>query len=87
MPGISRVGVDSAGGLIVGVLQSKVKVEGSFAAIIGAAIQSHGKGIHASAVMAQGSSKVKIQGIGVCRQGDLASCGHPATGSSKVFAG
>jgi len=87
MPGISRVGLDTAGGLIVGVLQTKVKVENRYVALIGAAIQSHGSGSHGSAIMIGGSSKVFIQGIGVCRQGDSASCGHFATGSSKVFAG
>lgn len=87
MPGISRVGLDTAGGLIIGILQTKVKLENRYAVVIGAAIQSHGSGSHGSAIMNGGSSKVFIQGIGVCRQSDNASCGHIATGSSKVFAG
>lgn len=87
MPGISRVGLDTAGGLIIGELQTKVKIENRSAVVIGAAIQSHGSGSHGSAVMVTGSSKVFAAGIGVCRQGDTASCGHVATGSSKVFAG
>ena len=34
--------------------------------------------------MAEGSSWVTIDGIPICREGDLASCGHPATGAAFV---
>lgn len=37
-------------------------------------------------VMVQGSPNVYIEGIKVCRAGDLASCGHPTTGSPNVYA-
>jgi uncharacterized Zn-binding protein involved in type VI secretion len=35
------------------------------------------------ATMVQGSNFVKINGTAVCFAGNLASCGHPATGSSN----
>jgi hypothetical protein len=37
--------------------------------------------------MIAGSNKVFIGGIAVCNAGDLATCGHPATGSPNVFVG
>ena len=69
------------------MLQNKVKLEGNFIAVVGAAIASHGSSIHIAATMAQGSSKVFAAGIAICRAGDLATCGHSASGSSKGFAG
>lgn len=86
MPGIARVGVDSAGGLILGGNQSSVYVNGSLAAVKGDAVQGHGSGIHSGPVMVGGSNNVFAEGIGVCRAGDSASCGHTASGSSDTFA-
>jgi len=87
MPGIARTGDDTCGGTLLTSLQSTVFANGSLVAVIGTPVESHGTGVHASAVMVEGSSKVFINGIGVCRDGDLCSCGHAATGSSTVFAG
>ena len=86
MPGIARVGVDTAGGLITGGGQSTVFVNSSLAAVIGDAVASHGSSPHDTAVMVGGSTTVFIEGIGVCRAGDLASCGDSATGSADVNA-
>lgn len=86
MPGIARVGVDTAGGTILGGGQSTVFVNGSLAAVIGDAVAGHGIGPHANPTMVQGSSDVFAEGIGVCRAGDAASCGDTATGSSDSFA-
>jgi len=86
MPGIARVGVDSAGGTILGGGQSTVFCNGSLIAVLGDAVQGHGTGPHSSPVMAQASTNVFAGGKGVCRQGDQASCGHVATGSSNTFA-
>jgi uncharacterized Zn-binding protein involved in type VI secretion len=36
--------------------------------------------------MVQGSPTTFIEGIPVCRAGDLASCGHPTTGTPNVKA-
>ena len=50
---------------------------------IGDAVASHGTGAHASATMATGSTRLIVEGLGVCRMGDLATCGHAlvATGA------
>lgn len=87
MPGVSRITADTAGGAIIGALVPTVLVNGQPIAVIGAAVAPHGDGPHAGPVMAQGSSTVTAGGIPVCRAGDQASCGHPATGSDDVFAG
>ncbi len=88
MPAIARVGVDSCGGLITGNLAPNCKIDGYPVVLVGASIAPHGIGAHASAVMVEGSSKVKVNGISVCRVGDAASCGHTITaGSPKCNAG
>lgn len=86
MTGISRVGVDTAGGTILGGGQSTVFCNGSVVAVIGDAVAGHGRTPHSSPTMVEGSSTVFAEGIGVCREGDAASCGHTATGSSDTFA-
>lgn len=86
MPGIARVGIDTAGGLILGGGQSKYFVNNVLAAVVGDAVASHGLSPHASAVMVEGSPNVFVNNIPVCREGDLASCGDAATGSSDTFA-
>jgi len=86
LPGIARVGQDTAGGTIIGNLAPDIIVEGRPIAVVGASIAGHGLPPHNSPVMVQGSSTVIANGIFVCRQGDAASCGHTATGSSNVFA-
>lgn len=87
MPGVGRVGVDAAGGTIVGSLAPTVIVDGSPIAVVGADVAGHGLGPHAGPVMAGGSSTVFANGIGVVRAGDAASCGDAASGSSDVAAG
>jgi len=86
MPGISRVGTDTAGGTITGPGSSTVFVNGDKASLIGDAVASHGIGPHGSATMAEGSTNVFASGTGVVRAGDAATCGHTATGSSDTFA-
>lgn len=88
MPGICRVGVDSAGGTIIGVLQNgTVFANGSLVSVDNDPVQGHGAGAHAGPTMIAGSKNVFINGIAVCNAGDLATCGHPATGSSNVLVG
>lgn len=87
MAGVSRVGQDTAGGKIVGALQTTVFANGKLVAVKGAAIIPHGGGPHAAPVTKAASSTVKAGGIPVVRAGDAASCGHPATGSGNVSAG
>jgi uncharacterized Zn-binding protein involved in type VI secretion len=87
MPGIARVGVDTAGGTITGNLAPNVNINGSPIVVKGATVQGHGLGPHASPTMDGCSSTVFANGIPVCREGDAATCGHPATGSGSVNAG
>lgn len=87
MPGVSRVGIDTAGGTIIGALVPTVLVNGAPIVVIGAAVAGHGLPPHAAPTMATGSATVFAGGIGVCRAGDLATCGDVATGSSNVLAG
>lgn len=86
MPGISRQGVDAAGGVIIAG-SSRVFANGAPVVRIGDAVAAHGRNPHRGPVMVGGSGRVFSDGISVCRQGDPASCGHPATGSSNVNAG
>jgi uncharacterized Zn-binding protein involved in type VI secretion len=86
MPGIARdAGTDVAGGAIIQG-SGNVFVEGKPVVRIGDAVAGHGRGPHAGPVMAAGSGNVFANGIAVCRAGDPATCGHPASGSSNVFA-
>lgn len=87
MPGVSRVGTDSAGGTIVGDLAPTVFVNGKPIAVKGAAVTGHGNGPHSGPVMSGASGTVYANGIAVVRDGDAATCGHTASGSSDVFAG
>jgi len=57
--GASRVGADSAGGLINGGASDKVKVNGSPLALHGGSIVSHGPPPHSAAVTIAGSVKVE----------------------------
>lgn len=84
MYGITRVGIDTAGGLILGGGQSFVTVQGHFWAVVGDAVAGHGEAPHDNPVMIQGSSFITINGIPACREGDSASCGHAATGSETM---
>ena len=86
MPGVTRQGVDTAGGVEVAG-SPDVLVNGSPAVRVGDAVAGHGLIPHFSPVMASGSGSVFVNGIPVCRAGDSATCGHVATGSSDVIAG
>lgn len=88
MSGVCRVGIDTAGGVIIGVLQdSTVFANGALVSVNNDPVQGHGVGTHASPTMIAGSKNVFVNGIAVCNAGDLATCGHSATGSSNVFIG
>ena len=87
MPGISRVGVDVAGGTIVGDLAPTTFINGSHTVVLGAAVSSHGDSPHDNPIMIESSSSVFANGILVCREADKATCDHVASGSSNVFAG
>lgn len=87
MPGVARTGQDTAGGTILGMQAPTVFVNGTPVAVLGDDVAGHGPGVHAGPVMAECSTTVFAHGIGICREGDAASCGDTATGSANVFAG
>jgi uncharacterized Zn-binding protein involved in type VI secretion len=83
MGGVVRKGIDAAGGaLLTG--SPNVFVNNAPAVCVGASVAPHGKSPHSSAVMVSGSKNVFINNKPVCRAGDLANCGHKASGSSNV---
>lgn len=86
MPGVTRKGIDKAGGVLI-TGSADVFVNGASAVRIGDKVASHGKSPHDSPVMVTGSGSVFVNGIPVCRAGDKASCGHTSSGSDNVFAG
>jgi uncharacterized Zn-binding protein involved in type VI secretion len=91
MPGVSRLEIDSAGGQLVlnPMEESLIKVfaNGYPIAVLGATVSSHGRSFHRQTTMASASEKVFAYGIPVCREGDVAGCGHTATGSENVIVG
>ena len=88
MPGVARVGVDTAGGTQLGGGQSWVTIDGAPVVLVGDAVASHAPcphpPSHCAATMATGSDWVTIGGTPICRAGDTASCGHASTGSDWV---
>jgi len=78
--GIAVNMTDSAGGAQLNGGQSWFFVESKKVILLGDAVQGHGTGMHAASVMSEGSDWMALDGVPVCRQGHLASCGHPSTG-------
>ena len=91
MPGISRVGIDAAGNTIITSNFSNVRVNGMPIAHVGSLVAPHCEGDcpdeHTAPTIITGSMRVRVGGNNVCRAGDMASCGHEATGSGNVRAG
>ena len=87
MPGISRNGQDVAGGTAIeGSLNVSVNSKGVVR--LGDKVASHGLAPHApTPPMTSSSTTVKVNGFGVVKAGDTASCGHTISGSSNVNAG
>lgn len=81
MGGISRAGIDTAGGVIRGGGQVMARINGAPMAVLNDAVIAHGSGSHQSAKMVQGSAIIRINGVPVVMAGCRASCGHVATGS------
>ena len=89
MPGIARVGVDSAGGIITGGGQSTVYCNGALVAVLGDAVAPHGPSACTTRRGHGGGLGLRLRrgAFAVCRAGDAASCGHVASGSGNVNAG
>jgi uncharacterized Zn-binding protein involved in type VI secretion len=87
MHGVARRNVDTAAGAQIGVGQTWITVEDQLWIILGDINQPHQPRPHLPGGdnMVQGSSWITIDGIPVCREGHLAGCGHPTTGSQFMF--
>lgn len=85
MPGIAVKALDSAGGAQIAGGQTFFNVENQLAVVLGDPVTPHGIAEHAGPHMATASNWFFLGGIGVCRAGDLASCGHPSTGRNWFF--
>lgn len=85
MPGICRDN-DTAGDDLI-ASQETVYADGEKVIVDGDSVKSHGRGSHRSATMIAASDNVFVEGKAVCNAGDLATCGHSATGSSTVEVG
>lgn len=81
MPGIARVGLDTAGTgeIIQGGGQNSVYVNNRLISVIGDLVSG-------GETIIEGSTNVFAGGIGVCRAGDKDSENDPATGSSDTLA-
>lgn len=86
MPGICRDADDAAGGALI-KSQSTVFANGKNVIVHGDNVTPHGISPHDAPTMIAGSDSVFIGGIAVCNAGDLATCGHAASGSSTVSVG
>jgi uncharacterized Zn-binding protein involved in type VI secretion len=87
MPGVIRKSVDTAGGKN-SVGSPNVFVNNTSAVRVGDAIESHGRREHGNPIMGAGSATVFVNGIPLCRSGDVANCGHVAgPGSANVISG
>ena len=86
MPGICRDADDAAGGALI-KSQSTVFANGKNVIVNGDSVTGHGDPPHDAPTMIAGSDSVFIGGIAVCNAGDLATCGHAASGSSTVSVG
>jgi uncharacterized protein (TIGR02594 family) len=86
MPGITRnSGQDVAGGALIEG-SGDVFANDKPVVRIGDAVAGHGPGPHAAPVMAEGNGRnVYANEILVCHANNVASCGHPASGSGNVW--
>ena len=58
--GVSRVGVDAAGGVIIGPGKPRVLVEGAVISVAGDVVTPHGLDVHAGPITTATQSKLNI---------------------------
>ena len=79
----SKCGTDIAGG-VIGPVQVFTRLEGSPWAVLGSPVEPHAPcpliPVHCAAAMTTGSEFVRIEHAPVVRAGDVATCGHQASG-------
>jgi uncharacterized Zn-binding protein involved in type VI secretion len=78
---VARVGVSTAGGVILGTGAATVTFLGSKVSLDGDSVAPHGSAPHASpTVIATNNTTVTIGGILIIVWTDPATCGHTVTG-------
>ena len=87
MSKVCRVNIDIAGGVILGGGNTTVFSNSQPISVDNDEVQSHGTGIHTNSRMIASRSNVYINGKRVCKEGNLATCGHIASGSSNMYIG
>jgi len=85
MPGVCRDNDTAVGDLIPS--QTSVYANGEEIIVNGDSVANHGLPPHDAPTMIAGSNNVFVGNKAVCNEGDLATCGDAATGSSDVFVG
>lgn len=87
MPLASLAGYDNAGGILISAKQSFVRCKGQLVIVRTDPVTAHGTAPHNSATVAGCSATTRINGLGIARQGDAATCGHACTGTSHINIG
>ena len=84
--GISRQLLDIAGGLLVAPpIQNFCFVDNFPIAVFGQTVSPHGINEHSSSTMTVSSNITFVNNIPLVREGDMALCGHPSSGSVVSF--
>lgn len=78
--------LDRAGGQQLAGGQNLVRIAGEPVVVLGDPVQPHGDAPHDAPQMVEGLAWMRIQGSPVCRDGHMASCGHPTTGRTWIRA-
>jgi|GEM_PF-1880989 len=86
MPGATREGADTAGGVLTSGARTVI-INSCPAVRIGDSVAGHGLPPHSAPTMATGSPTVITEKSPQSHEGDIATCGHAATGSPNVFVG
>ncbi len=80
--GIARRTLDQAGGAQLAGGQGWFRVDGQPVVLLGDPVAPHGPALHLAPVMVEASVWLRLDGVPVCRAGNIASCGHATTGAS-----
>ena len=88
MPGVAVQDLDAAGGAQLGESNTAFRIGGKNIVSVGDRVASHGDVPHSpTPSMIEGEDWYRINGAPVCRDGNLASCGHATSGRDwfKLF--
>lgn len=78
----------AGGGQLYSSPNTTVVIENHYACVVGTKVASHGTAPHNASVTTGGLGTIKINGLSLNKEGDLATCAHPIVGgASTVFCG